>query len=318
MQEWSIKRYTPAYMDGWDALVRESRQGTFLHMRGYMDYHSDRFHDCSIIASRKGRPDVILPANLSDEGILFSHQGLTYGGWLTPKKHFDGEDMLDVFEVWLKWCKDNDIRRIVYKPIPYIYHRLPAQEDLYALFRFGAEKTVVNLSSAVSLANAEMSEFNSQQKRNLTRGAAAGLHVYETRDTSTFFRLLEECLRERHGAAPVHTEEELSLLSARFPEKIRFFTCGAMDDKADAGVCIYDTGEVAHCQYIASSEKGRKEGALALLMNHLMRNVFKDRRWFDFGTSNENRGKILNTGLLRQKAGLGGCGVAYETYEIEI
>ena len=47
----SIEAYTPALKGAtWDELVQASRNGVFLHLRDYMDYHSDRFTDASLIA----------------------------------------------------------------------------------------------------------------------------------------------------------------------------------------------------------------------------------------------------------------------------
>ena len=45
-----IKRYSDRCKDEWDDFVRDSRNGTFLFMRGYMDYHADRFADFSLMA----------------------------------------------------------------------------------------------------------------------------------------------------------------------------------------------------------------------------------------------------------------------------
>ena len=102
----TIERYTPALVREWDDFVGRSRNGTFLLRRGYMDYHSDRFRDCSWMAYQNGKLRAILPANIDDAGTLHSHQGLTYGGWITPVGHLDGEDLLKIFgralEVWSK------------------------------------------------------------------------------------------------------------------------------------------------------------------------------------------------------------------------
>lgn len=76
--DWTIRRYGPEDMALWDSLAGLSRQGTLLHLRGYMDYHADRFVDCSLIALRKGIPTALLPANIVGDA-LYSHQGLTYG-----------------------------------------------------------------------------------------------------------------------------------------------------------------------------------------------------------------------------------------------
>ena len=314
-EEWSIRRYGPEDADLWDRLVAESRQGTLLHMRGYMNYHSDRFTDCSLIALRKGKPTAILPANIAKEGRLYSHQGLTYGGWLTPFSHFDGSDMLDLFEAWAAWCRKHKINEIIYKATPHIYHRIPAEEDIYALFRYSATTETVNLSTVIDMR--EIPAFNTQQKRHLKKASSLKPWISETDNVSDFMPLLEECLRQRHDTTPVHSEKELQMLRDRFPKEIRLFLAGT-GTETEAGVCIYDTNSVAHCQYIATSESGRANGVLTFLFQHLIHNVFAGRRYFDFGTSNEEAGRILNSGLLHQKTGLGGRGVAYQIFNLKL
>lgn len=313
--DWSIRRYGPEDAKLWDRLVAESRQGTLLHKRGYMDYHSDRFNDCSLIAFRNEKPTAILPANLDNDGTLRSHQGLTYGGWLTPYSHFDGSDMLKLFEAWTEWSRENGIREIIYKAIPHIYHRIPAEEDLYALFRFGAAIETVNLSTVIDMR--EIQQFNTQQKRHLKKASALNPWIHETSDALEFMPILTECLKDRHDATPVHSQTELQLLKDRFPQGIRMVLAGT-GSEPEAAVCIYDTNYVAHCQYIATSQAGRENGTLTYLFHHLIHNVFSNHRYFDFGTSNEDAGRILNSGLIHQKTGLGGRGVAYTTYHLNI
>ena len=79
----TVRRYTPADKPLWDGFVALSKNATFLHYRDYMDYHSDRFNDFSLMAFDGGRLLALLPANLSGD-TLYSHQGLTFGGWLMP------------------------------------------------------------------------------------------------------------------------------------------------------------------------------------------------------------------------------------------
>lgn len=308
----TIRRYRNEDAGIWDRLVAESRQGTLLHYRGYMDYHADRFQDSSLIACRKGKPIAILPANLV-ENRLYSHQGLTYGGWLTPLSHFDGSDMLELFDAWIHWCKDNDISEIFYKSVPHIYHRIPAEEDIYALFRYRATPWITNLSSVVDMR--EIPTMNTLQKRHLKKAASLNPWIRETSSADEFMPVLTDCLQSRHDASPVHTVAELKMLKERFPENIRFFLSGS-GNEIEAEVCIYDTADVAHCQYIATTDEGRNNGTLTFLMHHLITDTFKSRRYFDFGTSNEDGGKKLNTGLIHQKVGLGGRGVVYQSFHI--
>ena len=49
-----VRRYVPALADDWHAVLARSRNGLFLFERTYMDYHADRFPDCSAIAYADG------------------------------------------------------------------------------------------------------------------------------------------------------------------------------------------------------------------------------------------------------------------------
>lgn len=75
-----IVRYTAQRADEWNRFVAASKNGTFLFDRRFMDYHSDRFSDYSLMVYLKGRLYALLPAN-ADGQTLVSHGGLTYGGW---------------------------------------------------------------------------------------------------------------------------------------------------------------------------------------------------------------------------------------------
>lgn len=312
---WDIIKYQPQMKETWDPFVTASRQGTLLHLRGYMDYHSDRFADCSLMAFRGGKLTALLPANLDSDGRLWSHQGLTYGGWLTPRQHFNANDMLDLFDAWLEWCSSKSIREIVYKPVPSIYHRIPADEDLYALFRNGAVLRSMNLSTTIDMSTGV--GYNVQQRRNLRKAEQFSPWVRETSDASEFMSLVAECLMERHSAHPVHTAGEMQTLKDKFPDQIKMWLCGC-GANPEAGVCIYDTAGVAHCQYIATTADGRDHGMLTYLMRVLMTDIYSDRRYLDMGTSNEDSGRILNAGLIRQKTALGGSGIAYPIYQLSI
>lgn len=313
----SIERYSPADRAEWDDFVARSRNGTFLLQRGYLDYHSDRFRDCSWMAYQNGKLRAILPANIDDAGTLHSHQGLTYGGWITPVGHLDGEDLLEIFgralEVWSK----EGIRELDYKRIPYIYCRTPADEDLYALFRLGAVRTGCGLSSAINLR--EGVGFNQMQRRHLRKSQTLPFTISEEANVAPFMELLKACLQERHGVNPVHTYGEMQMLRDRFPQNIRVFVLRlGGGDAPQAGVCMYDTGIVAHAQYIATTPQARELNLLTPLFHHLISEVFADRRYFDFGISTEDNGNYLNTGLLRQKFSYGGTGVTYDRYSLKL
>lgn len=315
MHDWRIERYRPHYAATWDEFNKNSRNGTFLFCRGYMDYHADRFLDCSWLAFKGNRLMAMLPANLTPDGVLHSHGGLTYGGWILPEAHLDGADLLDILSAAAEVWRKEGIKALDYKPVPNIYCSKPSQEDRYALFRMGANLTECSLSSAIDLSSP--GPFNKLQRRHLAKCSQKNVEIQESDDVSLFMRILEDCLRDRHDTRPVHSASELSLLKEGFPENIRIFL-SLLDGKPQAGVCIYDTGIVAHSQYIATTPDGRENNLLTPLFHTLITRTFASRRFFDFGISCEDHGQYLNRGLLRQKCSYGASGVTYERYLLEL
>lgn len=280
-----------------------------------MDYHSHRFSDHSIIFTHKDKTVGLLPANLSADGTLYSHQGLTYGGLIIPPKHINGEDVMAMMDLLINHCRENGIDRLIYKALPHIYSRQPAEDDLYALWCRGAEPLKVELSSAIRLA--ANPGPNTDTRRRTRKAFALNPVIEETRDVIPFWNLLRDTLAERHNTSPVHSADELQLLMDRFPSNIRVHTL-SLGGTLMAGICVYDTGQVAHAQYTASSPRARELSMVFALYSHLINKVYADRLYFDFGISNEDAGHYLNTGLLRQKSSFGATGLAHLTLQLNI
>ena len=313
--EISFIGYEPSRRGEWNDFVKRSSNGVFMFDRAYMDYHSDRFHDCSLMAFVKGKLKACLPANIGEDKTLISHGGLTFGGWILPGAHFDGRMVESLVSQWVEWCKDSGFKRIIYKPIPWVMSPMPAQEDLYALWKAGFQLEKRLLSSAIYLDNNP--GFNMSKRQQLRQAEKAGrLTVVETNEWEGFHKMLCECLLERHEASPVHSLQELKLLHERFPRNIRLFTA-CSENKIMAGTVIYDTGFTAHTQYMATSAQGRELNALTFLIHNLLTDTFSRYRLFDFGTSNLPDGS-LHASLLEQKYSLGGRGVVYETYALDL
>jgi len=310
-----IIRYDATMATRWDEFARMSRNGTLLHQRGYMDYHNDRFKDCSLVALRDGKWCAALPACIEGD-TLWSHRGLTYGGWLVPLKHFDATMMIEVMDTACQWMAGNGIKRLVYKPVPHIYHRYPCEEDLYALFRHEASLIETNISTTIDLTCPLPLDRGNKSGANAAR--KAGIQVGPSQDWEGYWDLLSSLLDERYGTRPVHTLDEMRLLQGRFPDGIRLYTA-TLDGELLAGVVMYLSQPVAHCQYIGASPRGKESKALTLLFDYLIEESKRaGYRYFDFGISNEDHGRYLNEGLVRQKSRLGGRGIVYNTFEIQI
>ena len=247
-----ILRYSPEHASDWDAFVDNSRNGTFLFRRGYMDYHADRFADHSLMAVSSGKLVAILPANEA-EGTLWSHQGLTYGGWVYGDR-MRAAMMLEVFAAMTAYLAGlGTIDKVIYKAVPRIYHRVPSDEDLYALFRNGARLIRRDIATAV-VPGARL-PIKSDKKNKVNKARKHGVTVRPSEDLGAFHAILGEALR-RHDAVPVHSLAELELLMGRFPDHIRLYGAYLGDDLV-AGSILFETPQVAHTQYSVSSDAGR-------------------------------------------------------------
>ena len=305
-----IVRYTPEKADEWNGFVAHSKNGTFLLNRRYMDYHADRFCDHSLMVYRRGRLYAVLPANEAD-GTLFSHQGLTYGGLIMNEKA-TAADIVSVFKGINSALRNEHFQRVIYKPTPWIYHRQPAEEDLYAIVEFCGATVSRGLSSTVSR------DCRNKWYRIRACGAKharqQNLVVEETGDYRPFWSILSQNLQERYGLLPVHTVEEMELLHERFPENIRLFVVKD-GQQTIGGTVLYVTDRVVHSQYIAASAYGKKVHALDLLFQEVVDQALQTHAFFDFGISTEKHGTYLNEQLIYQKEGFGGRGICYDWSE---
>lgn len=303
----------------WDEFIRQSKNGTFLLERDYMDYHSDRFQDYSLMfRDDRQRLVAVLPANIVGD-TLYSHQGLTYGGLITSQR-MQAEQVLEAFVSLRDFLAANGIKKVIYKPTPHIYHTIPAEEDLYALFKvFGARLTARSLSSVVDRkAPIPLSE---NRRRNMKKAINAGITVSECTDYSVFWPILEQNLRTVHNQKPVHTVEEITRLASAMNGRIRLFIAHAADGTPLAGTVLFLMRGLIHSQYISASDEGKRLHALDLLFKRLIDDGIlstEEYPLFDFGISTEQGGTILNEGLIHQKEGFGGRGVCYDCYEFTI
>ena len=309
-----IVKYTKECKNIWNEFVKNSKNGHFFFYRDYMEYHSDRFNDFSLLVFDESQKLIsVLPANLKNN-ILFSHQGLTFGGFLVDDK-MKTETMVNIFEVLINYLNEEKIKNIIYKCIPHIYHNKPSEEDRYALFRNDAKLIRRDVSSTIDLQ--EQVRYSKGRKWTINKAKKEDIKLFESNDYKTFWDLLSHVLESNHEVKPVHTQEEIEKLFNFFPKNIKLFLA-EKDNVVISGALIYENTNIVHTQYLANSEIGREIGALDLLIDYLIKDVYKNKRYFDFGISNEDAGRYLNIGLIAQKEGFGARAVVQDFYELEI
>lgn len=314
-----IERYNGDERERWDTFVRGSRNGTFLFCRDYMDYHRDRFADHSLLfVDDRDRLVAVMPCN--EVGTTFySHQGLTYGGFvLAPTTH--AFQVKEMFALTVSYLRERGFKEWVYKPVPTVYHRMPSEEDEYFLWLNNARLAECNLASAVDYGSCQRLAPEYCRRNAVSRLSRQGVTLKIGAELTDYWPVLERRLKEKYGAAPVHTLEEMRRLQRSFPDNIICCTAQDGDGQTLAGVVLYDTGQTIHVQYSAATDEGQRLGAQDFLYASLVSHYDNSPtvRYFDFGTSNEDAGRTLNTSLNRYKEGFGARGVAYKKFVLRL
>lgn len=281
--------------------------------RSFMDYHKDQFEDYSLLCFKKNKLIAVLPANYNDSK-LYSHQGLTYGGFIISSK-IKFEEYLLVFEKALKYLSENKINQLFLKEMPAIYTTEPSGEFEYVQFLLEASIIKVDVSSTIKKGNSI--PISSSRKEGCRRAMKSGLEIIEDEEMDDFWNeILIPNLKEKHNTCPVHSLDEITQLKQNFKKNIRQFNVYD-GSKLVAGTTIFETNKVAHSQYISGNEDKSKLGSLDFLHHYLISEVYMDKAFFDFGISTENQGKTVNQGLLFWKEGFGARTTTYKTYRIE-
>ena len=314
MDNYEVIRYSTNLYNEWNNFVLTSKNGTFLFHRDFMNYHQDRFEDFSLLVYKDKKLMALLPANRT-QGTVFSHQGLTYGGLLI-QNDIKFHSVLKAFYSLLKYLNFNNLKILKIKIIPAIYNQLPSDEMLYFMFLLKAKLFKRDTLSVVD--QKAVLKFSKGRNEGYNRAIKHGLTIKEDDDFDGFWNeILIPGLKKKYNVSPVHTIEEINLLKQKFPNKIKQYNI-YHQNKIVAGTTIFITESVAHAQYISSDSNANKLGSLDRLFYHLIKTVFSEKKYFDFGISNENEGKQINAGLQFWKEGFGARTIVQDFYSISI
>lgn len=315
MKDYIVKRYNPEdsnAWNAWNAFVREAKNATFLFDRDFMDYHADRFSDFSLMIYEDRKLVSLLPANRIGNTV-YSHQGLTYGGLVLPE-NIKLVQVLDIFKSLLSYLQSEGIITLQLKPIPPIYCQFFSEEIDYCLFLTKAKLFRRDCLSVLDLAHPL--SIPKGRAEGIKRGIKSHLTIRKENDFSAFWNeILIPNYWRRHKVKPVHNLEEITLLHQRFPENIALYTVYEQD-RIVGGTTVFISKQVVHAQYISGNEDKNEIGSIDFLHHHLITEVFKDYKYYDFGISNEHDGKHLNSGMLYWKASFGARTVVQDFYEV--
>ncbi len=303
----------------WEEMVFKSASSTFLHTRKFLSYHGDKFDDQSMLLyDCTGTLRAIFPAARDpiDTTIVVSHPGATYGG-LIHDGWLRGERAIDALKQLCNVYTQKGFREIVYKAVPWIYHRTPAQDDIYALFRLGADRYRTDVSATLDLQNRGV--ISKRRARALKKAIKSGLQTStDFKYLPAYWRVLAENLKSKYNREPVHSVDELRLLKEKFPNEIELVTA-LLGQEVQAGTLLFHCPNLIHAQYFASSPTGKEINALDLTVAESIDKAKQlGKRFFDFGISTEQGGNYLNDSLHTFKCEFGAAGSIYEFFRIKI
>ena len=193
--------------------MSQARNATFLFYRNYMDYHADRFEDFSLMFYVDNHLHSILPANIKGD-TLYSHQGLTYGG-LVMNIDVTASDVVQLFRELNDWLRAAGISRVVYKPVPWVYHQHASEEDLYPLFWICNAKIVSRDIGTVIFMQQHL-RWRKDRRRRLRRAKELCVEV----------RREDKCLFRRAGCG---RNDILSVTASSSWTVLFFYTIGKAD-----------------------------------------------------------------------------------------
>src|SRR5690606_9423553 len=278
-----VKKYQPQYKTQWDNFVSKSKNATFLFYRDFMEYHSDRFEDYSLVVFNGEKVVGLLPAHVIHKKI-YSHLGLTYGG-LILDDNLGVNDVCTLFNTLVQHLKGIEFVEIVMKIIPFPYHSNYNSALEFALYQHQAQLQSRELNYFIDLKSSLQIHKSKLKFKN--KGFWNHLEIKSTTAFSVFWNeLLIPVLKEQYNAAPVHTLSEIELLAKRFPENIKQYNV-FLNEECIAGITLFISKSVVKSQYGVANAKGKEYRALDYLYITLLEH-FKEQNFsfFDMGTTN--------------------------------
>ncbi|MGB3590764.1 MAG: hypothetical protein WBA16_03680 [Nonlabens sp.] len=305
--------YQPEYRDVWDTFVAQVPGGTFLFDRNFMEYHSDRFCDASLMIYRKGELFCCIPASI-DGNKWTSHAGLTFGG-LVFAQDVSSEMMQEIIISIQHILFNNNCRQINFKlPIAPYHPQISTIIQGLENSHFVPTGTFTNVTVSVDRPVAA----NSKKTAGYRNGKFDGLQIKRKTNFEAFWnQLLIPQLASKHQTKPVHNLAEIQLLAQRFPNNIIQHNV-YYENLLVAGVTYFLFKGIAKSQYAACNDLGRKNRAMDFVYLESMR-FFKDfgYAYLDLGTVNKDDGRI-DEGLYKFKTELGGKAFNQMTYALEL
>jgi hypothetical protein len=313
MSNYRVEKYTKENRLAWDTFISGAKNATFLFVRDFMEYHSDRFTDYSLLVYKDDMLYALLPANIVGDK-LYSHKGLTYGSLVLSKS----AKLLYTFEAFkalLAFLNAKAISTLELRNIPTFYNTMPSDELSYFLFK--ANATLIKRDALMVIDTTNKIKFQKNRREGINKAKRNGLTIAVDDNFEGFWtEILIPNLQKKHGIAPVHSLEEIQLLAAKFPDHIKQVNV-YKDNVIVAGTTLFLTKTTIHPQYVSGNSDKNAYGSLDLAYDYIINHFDSSKRYFDFNISSEQNGEALNSGLIFWKESCGARTYVADNYLID-
>ncbi|MDC0341715.1 GNAT family N-acetyltransferase [Flavobacteriaceae bacterium] len=313
MSNYRVEKYTKENRLAWDTFISGAKNATFLFARDFMEYHSDRFTDYSLLVYKDDLLYAVLPANIVGDK-LYSHKGLTYGSLVLSKS----AKLLYTFEAFkalLAFLDAKAISTLELRNIPTFYNTMPSDELSYFLFK--ANATLIKRDALMVIDTSNKIKFQKNRREGINKAKRNGLTIAVEHNFEGFWNeILIPNLQKKHGVAPVHSLEEIQLLAAKFPDHIKQVNV-YKDNVIVAGTTLFLTKTTIHPQYVSGNSDKNAFGSLDLAYDYIINHFDSSKRYFDFNISSEENGTALNSGLIFWKESCGARTYVADNYLID-
>lgn len=279
-----------------------------------MEYHKDRFDDQSLLVYKDTGLVAIFPANSKNQ-IMYSHQGLTYGGFIF-ENDADTTLIKEVYSLVIDYLKSNHIKTLVIKPLPVMYN-VTGIANIWE-----HQKNCISIKQHIVLALDYKSNYKIH-KTKLKRFRKLENSNFKIKSGKQEFEpfwntVLIQRLKDKHEASPVHSLNEIQQLKSVFENEIQQYNI-YLGSEILAGITIFDKGLVVKSQYAMATAQGERLYALDMLFVHLIYKFRDDKRhYFSMGTVNNHSSIGFSKGMMKQKQELGCTTYLQDIYKLTL
>tara|TARA_B100002052_G_scaffold234126_1_gene217262 strand:- start:2068 stop:3033 length:966 start_codon:yes stop_codon:yes gene_type:complete len=317
----TIKRHSKKNKFLWDSFVKNANNGTLFHLRRFLSYHpEDRFIDHSIEFYKKNTLFCVFPAaelNINGKNLLVSHPGSTVGSFVVPES-VSISDSLELVQILIDYTKKNKLGGVRLTIPPIFYQNRASNYIDYALLRNGFKYLKREVTSALFIEHdvkVNLSKFKPSHARAVRKSKETGIEIKVSKDVKSFYAILKENLKIRHGVSPTHTIQELYDLINFFPNSINIFGAFYKGEMIAGVLNFIIRDDVALAFYISHKKEFQELRPLNLLFYSIFEWCVKEKiKVYDFGIFTVDGEP--NMGLGRFKENFGSSGIFRDTFQI--